>query len=78
MKQFNSFPLAVYPNVFFDFGYVKNNFKEAQFSKLSNKILTGSGFGLDFVTWYNTNIKMYYSFNNIGEKRFFFGIQQDI
>ncbi len=76
-SQLNSLPVAVYPNLFVDFGYVKNYFPELSNSKLSNKNLIGSGVGLDIVTWYDTTVKMYYSINNLYEKRLFVGFVKD-
>lgn len=77
LSQFNSLPIAIYPNIFIDFGAVKNYFPELSSSNLSNKTLVGYGLGLDFVTWYDTTVKTYYSWNNINESRFFLGIVKD-
>jgi outer membrane protein assembly factor BamA len=78
LSQFSTLPLAIYPNLYFDSGYIKNYFPIYSNSKLANKILSGGGFGLDIVTWYNSNIRMYYSINQMGEKKFFFGISRDL
>ncbi len=77
LRQFNSLPLALYPSLFFDYGYVKNYFPAFSNSKLSNIPLKGGGLGLDLVTWYDTTVKMNYSLNHLSEKRFFFGIFRD-
>jgi hypothetical protein len=78
LSQFSTLPLAIYPNLYFDSGYIKNYFPIYSNSKLANKFLNGGGFGLDIVTWYNSNIRMYYSINQMGEKKFFFGISRDM
>jgi outer membrane protein assembly factor BamA len=78
LSQFSTLPLAIYPNAYFDIGYIKNYYPIYSNSKLSNKLLKGGGFGLDLVTWYNSNVKMYYSINQMGERKFFFGISRDI
>ena len=78
LSQFSTLPLAIYPNIYFDSGYIKNYFPIYSNSKLANKLLSGGGFGLDIVTWYNSNVRMYYSINQMGEKKFFFGISRDI
>ncbi len=78
LSQFSTLPLAIYPNAYLDFGYIKNYYPIYSNSKLSNKLLKGGGLGLDIVTWYNSNVKMYYSINQMGEKKFFFGISRDI
>jgi outer membrane protein assembly factor BamA len=77
IRQFNTFPLAIYPNIYGDIGYVRNYFPELSNSKLGNRLLKGGGFGLDIVTWYNTNVKIQYAINDLNEKRFFLGIFRD-
>ena len=77
LSQFNTLPIAIYPNIYYDLGYIKNHFPIYSNSKLSNKLLSGGGIGLDFVTWYNTTVKTYYSVNQMGEKRFYFGVMRD-
>lgn len=74
MAQFKTLPLAIYPNFYFDIGYIKNYFPEYSNSKLSNQLLKGGGIGLDYVTWYNTTARTYYSINQMGERKLFFGI----
>lgn len=78
LSQFSTLPLAIYPNTYFDIGYIRNYYPIYSNSKLSNKLLKGGGFGLDIVTWYNSNVKMYYSINQMGERKFFFGVSRDI
>jgi outer membrane protein assembly factor BamA len=77
-KQFNTLPIAVYPSIYFDYGFVKNYFPEFSNSKLGNISLKGGGIGLDIVTFYDTSVKMNYSINQLSEKRFFFGIYRDL
>ncbi len=78
LSQFSTLPVAIYPNTYFDIGYIRNYYPIYSNSKLSNKLLKGGGFGLDIVTWYNSNVKMYYSINQMGERKFFFGVSRDI
>jgi outer membrane protein assembly factor BamA len=78
LSQFSTLPLAIYPNAYYDIGYIRNYYPIYSNSKLSNKLLKGGGFGLDIVTWYNSNVKMYYSINQMGERKFFFGVSRDI
>jgi outer membrane protein assembly factor BamA len=66
-RQFNTLPLAVYPNVFLDAGYVRNAYPERNASTLANRWLAGTGAGLDFVTWYNTVFRIHYALNDRGE-----------
>ena len=78
LKQFKTLPIAVYPNVFYDAGYVKNYFPARSQTKLGNRFLQGGGLGLDFVTWYNTNVKAYYTVNHLKQTGFFFGMSRDL
>jgi hypothetical protein len=78
LPQFSTLPMAVYPNIYFDFGYTKNYFPSFSKSTLSNELLLGGGVGFDLVTWYNSNIRTSYSINKIGERKFFFGISRDL
>lgn len=71
-KQFSTLPIQVYPNIYSDYAYVKNFNPEWSNSRLSNQHLWGGGVGLDIVTFYNVNIRAYYSVNRRGEKNVFF------
>ncbi len=75
MSQFNTLPLAIYPNIFLDFGYVANQFANTNNSKLANKMLMGYGIDLDFVSWYNGVFRLGYVFNKEGQSglRYSFG-----
>ncbi|MFN8354922.1 MAG: BamA/TamA family outer membrane protein [Spirosomataceae bacterium] len=77
IKQFNSFPLEVFPNLFVDAGQVWNGYAEMANSKLSNKFLIGGGVGLDFVMWYNAVMRLNYSFNAKGESGFRFNLLRE-
>lgn len=69
MRQFNYLPLAVYLKTYADFGYVDNYqpYKEAHINdSLSDRILSGGGFGVDFVTAYDLAIRVEYSFTSRG------------
>lgn len=76
-RQFNTFPLAIYPNIYTDFGYVKNQYPELNNSKLANRPLLGAGVGLDIVTWYNFVGHVNYSINHLGEARPYFSIGRE-
>lgn len=70
--QFNTLPLAIFPNVYADFGIVANRYPERNNSRLANRWLFGGGVGLDFVTWYNVVIRLNYSVNREGQRGFYF------
>ena len=58
-------PIAIYPTVFMDVGYVYNANKEARNS--TNRWLMGSGLGFDFVTYYNFLCKVGFPITNGGK-----------
>jgi outer membrane protein assembly factor BamA len=57
-KQFNQFPLSIYPNIFFDFAYVNQPKTMNYNSQLANKWIYGYGLGFDIVTYYNIVCKI--------------------
>jgi len=80
IEQFREFPLAVYIKGYFDMAYVQNidRYNEADLNQtLSNRYLYGTGFGLDFVSSYDTVIRLEYSFNRENESGFFFHLKKE-
>jgi len=77
-KQFQKVPLAMYVNLYFDMGYVRN--VRANFEKdfLSNRLIYGTGLGVDLVTFYNTIFRIDFSLNKSLEKNIFFHFVRDI
>lgn len=71
LDQFRVIPLALYPKVYFDAGYVFMPISYPTNETLTNRPLWGGGFGLDFVSFYDMVVRMEYSFNSIGERGFF-------
>ncbi len=72
LKQFNKFPYALYLKTYFDMGYV-NNFNEyEQNNRFTNRLIYGTGLGVDFVTWYDFVIRTEYSINHDKEHGIFF------
>ena len=77
IKQFNTIPIGIYPNFFFDYGYVNNPFTFENRSKLANRFLYGGGAGIDLVTYYNLVIRFTYVMNDRQQKNFVFGIGRE-
>ncbi|MEY4539330.1 MAG: hypothetical protein RLZZ306_1087 [Bacteroidota bacterium] len=77
IKQFNTIPIGIYPNVFFDYGYVSNAFTSENKSKLANRFLYGGGGGVDIVTYYNMVIRLTYVVNDRKQTNFVFGIGRE-
>lgn len=76
-REFSTIPITVYPNLFLDIGYVKNFYPFRSNSFLSNNQLIGGGAGLDAVTFYNINLKAYYSVNQLWEKKLFVAFSRE-
>ena len=71
-EQFRKVPLALYPKLYLDGAYVYQQNPQFGNDLLLNKGVWGTGFGLDIVSYYDFVLKLEYSFNNLGERGFFF------
>lgn len=74
LKKFYKIHFALYGKAFFDGGYSYNQYK-TDHNGLSNKLLYSTGIGLDFVTYYDINISIEYSFNMLNKGGFFFSFK---
>jgi outer membrane protein assembly factor BamA len=74
-EKFNTFPWAIYMNLFSDIGYVYQYPESKQKSMLpntlNNNILSGFGLGVDFASYYDIVIRMETTLSSIGEAGFF-------
>ncbi|MFN6946202.1 MAG: BamA/TamA family outer membrane protein [Cytophagaceae bacterium] len=70
-QQFKSIPLALYLKFHTDAGYVTNPIPYWDNHRLGNTLLWGNGIGLDFVTYYDTVLRLEYSINRMMEHGFF-------
>jgi len=68
-KTFNKIPFRIYGKTFADMGYCYN--REEFRSKLNNTFLGSAGIGIDIVTFYDIQIRMEYSVNQLGQKGLF-------
>ncbi len=66
LEKFNRIPFAVYLNVFYDAGYVRDR-QFAETSPLSNSYQHGAGIGIDYVTYYDLVFRMEYAINKLNE-----------
>ena len=78
IPQFQNIPIAVYLKIFFDSGYVENEFTDPENTALSNKYLFGGGVGLDIVTYYDLVLRLEYSINDRANTGFFINVRADI
>lgn len=68
IKRFSKIHFAIYGNVIFDAGYVQN--PTPINNTLNNKLLYGSGLGLDWVTYYDVVVRTEYLINQFGQTNF--------
>ena len=68
-KVFNRIPFRFYAKTFADVGY--SYIQERFASRLNNKLLYSGGFGIDIVTFYDIQIRLEYSINQLGQNRLF-------
>src|SRR5690349_11755537 len=79
-RQFRYIPLSIYLKTYVDLAYVENYpyYEERDLNTaLSDKLLYGTGFGLDIVGFYDIVLRMEYSFNAEGEQGFFFHVKKE-
>lgn len=80
IKQFRYFPLAIYLKGYFDLGYVENYpyYENLQMNtRLSNRMLAGTGGGLDIVTAYDAVLRLEYTFTREKTQGFFFHLKKE-
>jgi hypothetical protein len=80
IEQFSHLPIAIYLKAYADFGYVDNysTYSESNInSTLTDKILGGGGFGIDFVSSYDVVLRIEYSFTTQKTQGFFLHIKKE-
>ncbi|MBT1705480.1 POTRA domain-containing protein [Chryseosolibacter indicus] len=80
ISQFRHLPLSIYLKTYADVGYVKNypDYKERDINtRLSDKLLGGTGLGLDVVGFYDLVLRFEYTINAETEHGFFFHIKRE-
>lgn len=74
LPKFNKIHFTIYGKAFFDMGYSYHAYP--QFSNfMNNKFLCSGGIGLDIISYYDINLSIDYSFNQLKEHGFFFTIK---
>ncbi len=68
-KVLNKIPFRIFAKTFTDVGY--SYLKDEFASRLNNKLLYSGGLGVDIVTFYDIQIRLEYSFNQLGQNRLF-------
>jgi len=80
MNQFRYLPVAIYLKAFADFGYVSNyplNETQNLNTRLTNSPLAGAGFGIDFVTYYDSVLRLEYTFTSQATSGLFLNIKKE-
>jgi len=73
IRTLSYIPLSIYVKTFADLGYAYNS---QEFStRLNNRLLYTGGFGIDILTFYDLNLRLEYSFNQLNEKGLFLHTQ---
>ena len=76
IPQFRHIPLAIYLKTYADVGYVSNYPHYEINSRLTNKLLSGVGMGIDIVGSYDMVFRFEYTYNAEGNRGFFFNIKK--
>ncbi len=66
IDQFNQIPIDIYLKTYYDHGFVSNTIDYEQSNRLANQYLFGGGVGLDIVTYYDSVLRLEYSWNSDG------------
>jgi outer membrane protein assembly factor BamA len=77
IPQFRYIPLSIFIKTYTDFGYVRSYPNYTLSNRLTDKLLTSAGGGIDIVASYDTVIRFEYTFNGEGENGFFFHVRKE-
>jgi len=80
ISQFRYLPISIYLKGYFDVGYVENYPRyetEKINTRLSDRVLGGTGLGLDIVMLYDNVLRIEYTYNREGVSGFFFNIKKE-
>jgi outer membrane protein assembly factor BamA len=73
IKSVPYIPFTIFAKTYADLGYAFN--KKEFVSNLNNKLLYTGGFGIDILTFYDVNLRLEYSFNQLNQKGLFLHTQ---
>lgn len=78
IKQFRQVPFALFLKGYIDHGYVNNNASYPLNERLINAYLFGYGLGIDYVSFYDSVVRLEYSLNRQGDSGFFLHFRADL
>ena len=73
LKSLPYIPFTIFAKTYGDLGYAFN--KKEFASALNNRLLYTGGFGIDILTFYDVNLRLEYSFNQLNQKGLFLHTQ---
>jgi len=73
VKSLPYIPFTIFAKTYADLGYAYN--KKEFLTNLNNKFLYTGGFGIDILTFYDINLRLEYSFNQLNQKGLFLHTQ---
>ncbi len=73
IKSLPYIPFTIFAKTYTDLGYAFN--KREFVTNLNNKLLYTGGFGVDILTFYDVNLRLEYSFNQLNQKGLFLHTQ---
>jgi hypothetical protein len=73
LKSLSYIPFTIFAKTYGDLGYAFN--KKEFASLLNNRLLYSGGFGIDILTFYDVNLRLEYSFNQLNQKGLFLHTQ---
>ena len=77
IPQFRHIPISIFIKTYADLGYVRGYPNYTISNRLSDKLLTSAGGGVDIVASYDTVFRFEYTFNGEGENGFFFHVRKE-
>lgn len=80
IEQFRHLPISIYLKTYGDLGYVNNypQYRETgRNTRLTDKLIAGTGLGLDIIGSYDVVVRLEYSLNAEGEHGFFFHVKKE-
>lgn len=75
-KKYSNIPFTFFAKTYADLGYTYN--KKQYATSLNNKLLYTGGFGIDILTLYDINLRIEYSFNQLGKNGLFLQAQSGL
>jgi outer membrane protein assembly factor BamA len=73
LKSLSYIPFTIFAKTYGDIGYAFN--KKEFATNLNNRLLYTGGFGIDILTFYDINLRLEYSFNQLNQKGLFLHTQ---